>query len=721
MKKLFLTLCCSFLMVAAWADEGMWLLHLLKQQKYADMKALGLKLQDYDIYNPNGSSLKDAVVQFGRGCTGEVVSSEGLVLTNHHCGYDNIQNHSSIEHNYLEDGFWALSKSQELPNPGLTVTFIDKIDDVTAYVKESLKRDAAKDKDGVLFLSPKYLNEIAREKVGEDFLKKNVGTEVEIKQFFNGNLYLMFTKKVYSDIRLVGAPPSSIGKFGADTDNWMWPRHTGDFSIFRIYADKNGNPAPYSIDNIPLKPKRWLKVSAKGVDKGDFAMIMGFPGSTQKFYTAAEVKERHDIDNKVRINMREVRQKAMLEEMLKDPKVKIQYSSKYAGSTNSYKSAIGSNWAIEKRDFVKSKQNLQNDVIAWAKKNNKPEYVQAVNDIEKMVTDRASLRFRQRMISEGLLNGVEFAGVSLKSRDKLIEALKQNNKEDIEKYKNDLILDYKKFADKDYNYDVDKKVSTAVISEYVRLIPRENLPAALQSIYTDFNGNVANYVDNVFKKSIFGSEKNLKDFIQNTQVKQLQEDPMFNYAESVMKEYLALNKALSVYDNPFDKARRTYVKGILEKDGAMKYAPDANLSLRYTFGQVKGYQPYDGAVYNHQTTMEGIMQKEDPNNWEFVVSDKLKQLYDKKDFGRYAMKNGKMPVAFTATTHTTGGNSGSPVMNANGELIGINFDRNWEGVGGDIQYLPDYQRSIIVDIRYVLFIIEKYGNATNLIKEMDIL
>lgn len=720
MKKILLTALSALLFLSVFADEGMWLLQLLKQQKYAEMKAHGLKLNDYDIYNPNGNSIKDAIVQFGRGCTGEVVSSEGLILTNHHCGYDAIQNHSTVEHNYLEDGFWALSKAQELPNPGLTVTFIDKIDDVTEYVKTCLKRDAADDKDGVFFLSPKYLNGIAKQKVGEDFLKNNVGTEVEIKPFFNGNLYLMFTKKIYSDIRLVGAPPSSIGKFGADTDNWMWPRHTGDFSVFRIYADSKGNPAPYSKSNVPLKPKRWLKISTQGVNQGDFAMIMGFPGSTQKFYTAAEVVERRDIDNTVRINMREVRQKAMLEEMLKDPKVKIQYSSKYAGSTNGYKSAIGSNWAIDKRNFVASKKKMQDDVMAWAKKNKHPEYVQAIEDIEKMVKERAQLRFRQRMIGEGLINGVEFSTISTKNKDLLLKALQEKNATDIEKYKTELTADYHRFADKDYNAMVDQKVATAVITEYVRLTPRENLPTALDAIYTRFNGNVADYVADIFKSSIFGSEENLSQFMANVSEKALREDAMFAFAESVRAENASLVSQLSSYDNPFDKARKVYVQGILQKDGALAYAPDANLTLRYTFGKVNGYEPRDGVSYSHQTTMDGIMEKEDATNWEFVVSPKLKKLYENRDFGRYAMPNGKMPVAFSATTHTTGGNSGSPVMNANGELIGINFDRNWEGVGGDIQYLPDFQRSIIVDIRYVLFVIEKYGEATNLIQEMDI-
>ena len=340
-KKWIIAAALCFALTPMHADEGMWLLPLLSQQKLADMKALGLQLDANDIYNPENASLKDAVVIFGGGCTGEVVSPDGLVFTNHHCGYDAIQTHSSVEHDYLTDGFWATTREQELPNEGLTVTFIEKIENVTDLVKEALKEDT--DPNSMNYLSPKFLNALAKEKVGEKFLQDNPGTEVEILPFFGGNQYFMFTKKIYSDIRLVGAPPSSIGKFGSDTDNWMWPRHTGDFSIFRIYADANGNPAEYSPSNVPLRPKRWLKLSIQGFDENDFAMIMGFPGRTNHFYTSWEVAERRDIDNAVRIHIRDLRQQVMLDEMLRDDKVRIQYASKYAGSQNAYKNAIGSN------------------------------------------------------------------------------------------------------------------------------------------------------------------------------------------------------------------------------------------------------------------------------------------------------------------------------------------------------------------------------------------
>lgn len=735
-------LCATLLLTLAWvgmvsADEGMWMPHLIKQQKLQEMKALGLELDDRDIYNPEGSSLKDAVVQFGGGCTGEVISSEGLVLTNHHCGYGQIQRHSSLENNYLDDGFWAKTREEELPNPGLTVTFTCSIEEVTDWVKACLERDKEKDVDGIFFLSPSYLNRIAREKVGEAFLSANPGTEVEIKPFFNGNQYYLFTKRVYSDVRLVGAPPSSIGKFGADTDNWTWPRHTGDFALFRIYTDREGNPAEYAADNVPLKPERWLTLSTKGVSEGDFAMMLGFPGSTYKYYTSWEVAERRDIDYNVRIRMREVRQQAMLEEMLSDPAVKIQYASKYSGSTNGYKNAIGTNWAINLRDFEQVKRDQQNRLLEWAERNNQPCYAEALQQIEKMVKERADGRYRSWMLSEGISRGVEFASVPRGGWSRLNKVLEEvgskwgsrsRHKEELEDACQQLINDYARFANKDYNASVDRKVSLAMITEYIRLIDPEKQPSYFKHIDVQFNGDVEAFVNHIFDNSLFGNPKNFERFKSDPRAylsrkknrTALREDPMFRFAQSVSDEALALRTALEEFDIPFSLAKRTYLKGILAMDGSYTHFPDANLTLRLTYGQVKGYRPSDAVNYVHQTTLDGVMEKENPDNWEFVVPGRLKELYQKGDFGGYALDDGRMPVNFVATTHTTGGNSGSPVLNAKGELIGINFDRNWEGVGGDIQYLPDYQRSIIVDIRYVLFVIDRFAGADHLIKELDL-
>lgn len=717
MKKLFLSVAAAILAFPALADEGMWLLPLLKQQKFAEMQALGLRLSDEEVYSAEAPSLKDAVVRFGGGCTGEIISPDGLVLTNHHCGYSSIQRHSTLEHDYLTDGFWAMSRDKELPNPGLTVTFIDKIDDVTDYVLKELEKQT--DPNSVDFLSSKYLNNLAKAKVGEKFLQDNPGTEVEIKAFYGGNKYYMFTKKIYSDVRLVGAPPSSIGKFGADTDNWMWPRHTGDFSLFRVYADASGNPAPYSETNVPLRPKRWLKLSIKGVEENDYAMIMGFPGRTNKYYTSWEVAERRDIDNAVRINIRNIRQEAMLEEMLKDPQVRIQYASKYASSTNAYKNAIGSNWAINKRDFEQVKAEEQERLIAWSKKMCEPAYPEALLTLEQIVHDRKDLRFRSWMLDEALGRGIEFSMVPT-DIESVCEALQGKDRAEQQKQVTQLERAYLRFADKDYAPEVDKKIAKVLLKEYRRLVDPKSQPAYFALIDTKFKGDVDKFVDYLFDKSIYGSEKNFNQFKTRPSIKALKEDPMILFAQSVKEERKALGKALADFDAGYAIAHRAYVKGLLAMYGDLASFPDANSTLRLTYGQVKGYSPRDCDYYGHQTTLDGVMEKEDSTNWEFVVPTRLKELYQTADFGPYKMPNGKMPVAFCATTHTTGGNSGSPVLNGNGELIGINFDRNWEGVGGDIQYLPDYQRSIIVDVRYVLFVIDKYAGAGYLLDEMEI-
>ena len=717
MKKILLSVLAAALSLPAVADEGMWLLPLLQQQKFPEMQALGLKLQDYDIYSPDSASLKDAVVIFGGGCTGEIVSPDGLLLTNHHCGYGQIQQHSTLEHDYLTDGFWATTREQELPNPGLTVTFIDKIEDVTDYVKKELEKDT--DPQSMNFLSPKYLNGLAKAKVGEKFLQDNPGTEVEIKAFYGGNVYYMFTKKIYSDIRLVGAPPSSVGKFGADTDNWMWPRHTGDFSVFRVYADANGNPAEYSESNVPLRPKRWFKISVKGVEEDDYAMMMGFPGRTNKYYTSWEVAERRDIDNTVRINIRNLRQEVMLDEMLKAPSVRIQYASKYAGSTNAYKNAIGSNWAIKKRNFEQVKKEEQDRLIAWAQKNNESSYPEALSTLEQIVSDRKDLRFRSWMLDEAIQRGIEFTKVPTEVQS-VSDALSGKDRNEQQKQIRLLDMAYHRFADKDYAPEVDKKIAKVMLKEYRRLVPAKSQPAYFSLIDKKFKGDVDRFVDYLFEKSIYGSEENFDKFKTRPSVKALEQDPMILFAKSVQEEKANLNAALADFDTGYALAHKEYVKGLLAMYQDKANFPDANFSLRLTYGQVKGYRPKDAVYYNCQTTLDGVMEKEDSTNWEFVVPSRLKALYEAKDFGRYQMPDGRMPVAFSATTHTTGGNSGSPVLNANGELIGINFDRNWEGVGGDIQYLPDYQRSIIVDIRYVLFLIDTYAGAGYLLEEMDL-
>ena len=711
-KSLFALLVALGVSALARADEGMWLLEQLSK-KYPELVKRGLAMQEYDLYNPNGTSLKDAVVHFDGGCTGEVISSQGLVLTNHHCGYDAIQKLSSVEHNYLEDGYWAKSFAEELPAEGVVVSFVDKIEDVTAYVQAELKK--IRKGTGMEYLSRHYLDGLARKRVGEAYLKAHPGTTVEIRPFYNGNKYLMFTNKVYSDIRFVGAPPSAVGKFGADTDNWKYPRHAGDISIFRIYADANGNPAPYSKSNVPLKPKRWFNISTDGVQKEDLAMIMGFPGRTNHFFLPSEVEEWKTIDNDIRIRMRQIRQEVMLKDMLADPKVNIMYAAKYARSQNAYKRAIGANFGIEKNNFKATKQQEMESLLEWSKANapkSYRSYADAIATIDKAIAGRRDMRRQFWYLDEGLWQAIEAtrapgADDPLTATDRAFLA----------------------YNNKDYLPALDAKIAKAELAEYTRQIDRKDWPEAIADGIGQF-GSVESYVDVMFAQSTFTTPEGFEAFKKLSPKEQqvvLTTDLMSRFAASVRTKREQLTKALRAFDNPIDLARRTYVGGILAQRGEDNLWPDANSTLRFTFGNVRGYSPVDGVEYQVPTTLRGVMEKEDPTSWEFAVPARLKEIYAKQLYGagqRWAFKNAsggyEMPVNFAATTHTTGGNSGSPVFNKYGDLIGINFDRNWEGVGGDIQYLPSYQRSIICDIRYVLLLIDQLGECPRLIDELSL-
>ena len=711
-KSLFALLVALGVSTLARADEGMWLLEQLSK-KYPELVKRGLAMQEYDLYNPNGTSLKDAVVHFDGGCTGEVISSQGLVLTNHHCGYDAIQKLSSVEHNYLEDGYWAKSFAEELPAEGVVVSFVDKIEDVTAYVQAELKK--IRKGTGMEYLSRHYLDGLARKRVGEAYLKAHPGTSVEIRPFYNGNKYLMFTNKVYSDIRFVGAPPSAVGKFGADTDNWKYPRHAGDISIFRIYADANGNPAPYSKSNVPLKPKRWFNISTDGVQKEDLAMIMGFPGRTNHFFLPSEVEEWKTIDNDIRIRMRQIRQEVMLKDMLADPKVNIMYAAKYARSQNAYKRAIGANFGIEKNNFKATKQQEMESLLEWSKANapkSYRSYAEAIATIDKAIAGRRDMRRQFWYLDEGLWQAIEAtrapgADDPLTATDRAFVA----------------------YNNKDYLPALDAKIAKAELAEYTRQIDRKDWPEAIADGIDQF-GSVESYVDVMFAQSTFTTPEGFEAFKKLSPKEQqvvLTTDLMSRFAASVRTKREQLTRALRAFDNPIDLARRTYVGGILVQRGEENLWPDANSTLRFTFGNVRGYSPVDGVEYQVPTTLRGVMEKEDPTSWEFAVPARLKEIYAKQLYGagqRWAFKNAsggyEMPVNFAATTHTTGGNSGSPVFNKYGDLIGINFDRNWEGVGGDIQYLPSYQRSIICDIRYVLLLIDQLGECPRLINELSL-
>ena len=719
MKKAILFTLLSTFTLGAQADEGMWMLTDLKEQNAAVMYDLGLDLSIDKVYSPDNVSLKDAVVHFGRGCTGEVISSEGLVLTNHHCGYGYIQQHSSVQHDYLTDGFWAMTREQELPCEGLTITFIDRILDVTDFVKDRLKKD--KDPEGLNYLSPSYLEGVAKRFAKVNKIKTDEFNTLELKPFYGANKYYLFVKKVYKDIRMVGAPPSSIGKFGADTDNWMWPRHCGDFSMFRIYAAKDGKPANYDATNTPLKVKKHVAINLKGVKEGDFTFVMGFPGHNWRYMISDEVEERMQTTNYMRHHVRDVRLQVLGEEMAKDAKTRIQYAAKYASSANYWKNAIGMNEGLVNLNVLDKKKEQQERLLAYGDKMGKPAYREAFNTIRDIVAKRHDAVYHKEAIHEAMRLGTEFAKIP--STDKLKEALEKGNKKVIAEEVEALREEGKKFFNKDYSTVVDRKVSKQLIALYAKLIPAAQRISIFKVINDRFGGNVEAFVDACFDTSIFRSVEALEAFLKEPKAETIANDLMVQYATSVEEGYQATSDAMKAETNAYNLAHKTWVAGMLElkkSEGTPVY-PDANSTLRLTYGKVGSYEPADGKEYLYYTTLKGVMEKEDPNNPEFVVPAKLKQLYEAKDFGPYAMEDGRMPICFATGTDNTGGNSGSPVFNSKGELIGTGFDRNYEGLTGDIAYHPALQRAACVDIRYTLFIIDKYAGASHLIKEMTII
>ena len=719
MKNIILTTLFAACSLTTYADEGMWMLTDLKSQNAAVMQDLGLDIAIDKIYCPDNVSLKDAVVHFGGGCTGEVISSEGLVLTNHHCGYSYIQQHSSVEHDYLTDGFWAMKRTEELPCEGLSVTFIDRILDVTSYVQERLKKD--KDPDGLNYLSPSYLATVAKRFAKKEKIKTDEFTTLELKPFYGANRYYLFVKTTYKDIRMVGAPPSSIGKFGADTDNWMWPRHCGDFSLFRIYASADGKPATYSPQNVPLKVKRHITINLKGVKEGDFTFVMGFPGRNWRYMISDEVEERMQTTNFMRDTVRGVRLRLLGEEMAKDARTRIQYAAKYASSANYWKNAIGMNEGLVHLKVLDRKRAEQERLLAYGEETGNNAYRQAYETIRDIVAKRHDAMYNQQAIYEALMLGTEFSKIP--DTGKLLQALEKGDKKQTEQELEKLEKAGGKFFNKDYNTDVDRKVSKQLIALYARLVPEAQRIGIFKVIDEEFQGNTDRFVDACFDRSVFRSPEALDEFIRKPSADVLRNDLMVRYARSVKEGYNEAGKSMKKETDAYNLAHKTWVSGMLElkkKEGKPVY-PDANSTLRLTYGKIGSYEPADGVEYLYYTTLKGVMEKEDPDNPEFIVPDKLKELYEKQDFGEYAMPDGRMPVCFATGTDNTGGNSGSPVFNARGELIGTAFDRNYEGLTGDIAYNPALQRAACVDIRYILFIIDKYAGARHLIEEMDII
>ncbi|MFD1186721.1 S46 family peptidase [Pontibacter rugosus] len=696
-------------------DEGMWLPLLLKQLNEAEMQKKGMKLSAEDIYSVNQSSLKDAIVSFGGFCTGEMISPEGLLLTNHHCGYGQVQQHSTVENDYLTDGFWAMNREQELPNPGLTATFIVRMEDVTKQIMagtEGAKTEAARE----------AVIQRNMAKVGKE---ATAGTHYDavIKPYFYGNEYYMYITETFKDVRLVGAPPSSIGKFGGDTDNWMWPRHTGDFSIFRVYAGPNNEPAEYSPQNKPYKPKHHLPISLSGVQENDFTLVFGFPGRTNEYLTSQAVKEIYEVSNPAKINIRETKLNILDKDMKASDAVRIKYAAKYASIANYWKKWIGENRGIRKANAIEEKQQLEKQFATWvaADPARKGKYGNLMADFEKNYNALDGITISRDYINEAAY-GVEIIKLAnnfTKLQEMVVQKAPQKDidamVERLEKYSADFF--------KDYNAPSDKKVFAALLSLYYNNVDQKLHPQAFMMVREKYKGDFSKYADDVFSKSAFASEAGVKKLLADAKAGKdvIKTDPAFVLASSVADYYRVnvLPTYTSVNDN-LNLLYRTYMTGLREMQQDKSFYPDANSTLRIAYGVVEPYEPVDGVKYKYYTTLEGIMEKAASGAAEdYAIPAKLRELYEKKDYGRYGV-NGEMPVAFIASNHTTGGNSGSPVINANGQLIGTNFDRNWEGTMSDIVYNPDQVRNISVDARYMLFIVDKFAGAGHLVNEMTL-
>ena len=702
--------------ITARADEGMWLPSLVSQ-RITDMQEKGFRLDAEDIYSINQASLKDAVVLFGRGCTGEVISPEGLLLTNHHCGYGEIQQHSSVEHDYLKDGFWAMSRKEELPNKGLTVSFLERMEDVTDMVLEGYEAG----------MSESQRVEIVKKNskaIIDEAVKEGKGLRATVEALYYGNQYFLFLYREYADVRLVGAPPSSIGKFGGDTDNWMWPRHTGDFSMFRIYADKDNNPAPYSEDNVPYRPKKYFKISTKGVQEGDFTFIYGFPGRTQEYIHSEGVRYIEEIGDPHKINLRTLRLDIQKKHMSESQKVRIQYSSKNASVANAWKKWQGEVKGIKKMKTVQKKQEFEKAFGLWAKGG---EFDGVTDRIAAIYSELQPYSFAADYYSE-TARTIEMANFAAS----IFSAYKED------KQTKELTFDAAKAATaaeafyKDWYMPIDKECFVAVMTEFDRNIPAEFKPEYFKAQMKKY-GSTEKWADAMFGKSLFADRSNLEKFFRSDASqkalakdrKALMKDPAVEFAVKFAEWYNTdVQPHAARLNQDLQLAYRDYMRGQMVYCRTQRvpkaFYPDANLTLRVAYGHIKGYSPADAVYYKPSSPMKGIMQKDHPDIFDYNIPQRFRDVYAAKDFGRWTDESGEVPVCFIATNHTTGGNSGSPVINADGNLIGLNFDRVWEGTMSDIVFDPEICRNISLDVRYVLFTIEKIGGAGYLIDEMTL-
>lgn len=716
-KSLLLAIVLTFPVLVS-ADEGMWLPMLLKQLNEKEMKSMGMKISAEDIYDVNNSSLKDAIVLFGRGCTGELISDEGLLITNHHCGYGRIHAHSTMEDDYLADGFWAMNKKEELSNPGLTATFLVKMEDVTKKALEGTTNEMKENKRQETILE--NIKKIKKEAT------EGTHYTAVVKPFYYGNKYYLFLNETFKDVRLVGAPPSSIGKFGGDTDNWMWPRHTGDFSLFRIYADKNNKPAEYSEDNVPYKPKKHLNISLKGVEEGDFTFVFGYPGSTQEYLPSYAIDMIQNKRNPSNIEIREKVLDIYAAGMNANERVKLMYSAKHARVANYWKKWIGENRGLMKLNAIEKKKSLEKEFSKWvnSKESRKEKYSGILDMYQELYQALAPIDLSLETYYEALrrIELIDFAG----DFSKLVMTAAASNENDLPH--EDIIKKYIKKTKghfKNYHKATDKLLAKALLEMYFNKAHEDYYPDTYKIIKEEYHKDYTAYCDYLYENTIFDEEEELIEFLENFSIESMeiiQSDPVYQLSTSLSEVYRhGIVPGYMEIKYKLDSLHRIYMQGLMEMQKDKTFYPDANMTMRVTYGKVDGYEPRNAVVYNHYTTLEGIIEKgyfKDVKDYR--VPEKLEELYQEKDYGPYG-QDGSMPVCFTAKNHTSGGNSGSPVMNAKGELIGVNFDRNWEGTMSDLMYSPELCRNISLDIRYALFIIDKYAGAKHLINEMTII
>ena len=714
MKRMILTIAAVLtLAVSARADEGMWLLPLLQKMNAGAMAELGCRLTPEQIYSINNTSLKDAIVHFGGGCTGEMISDKGLVITNHHCGYSNIQALSTPEHNYLEDGYWAMNNSEELPARGLSVTFLQSMTDVTDVINkvyEAAIKDNRKagDKEEIAEAAMEAAAEALAEKAEAD----NPHCTARVTSFYNDNVFYLIVYKTYTDVRFVGAPPASSGKFGGETDNWMWPRHTCDFSMFRVYAGRDNEPADYSPDNVPYRPRKTLGVSLKGYEDGDFAMIMGYPGRTQRFQTAAQLKQMI-ANQRVAIDARTVRQDVMWDARMADPTVNLQYASKYASSSNGWKKWQGEELAFEKLDIIGRQEQKEADFMKWvnAKKKRREAYGSAIQTIADAVASASEANKAYNLLTESIYR-IEAVGFAANFGSAFRRAQAQG-KDEAGAIEDAIAAVSRSF--KDYNEDLDRKEGVALFKHYLANVKPED-KIAIDGLD---DAQVEPFVKYVFDNTAFTSEEKLRGKIKSYD--DFLKDPATGIYNAIAGAAMKLTPAINASAGPIAEASKAYTKGMMEwKEGEPSY-PDANSTMRLTYGTVKSYSPKDGVLYKHYTTLKGVIEKENNDDYEFRVPARLHEIYVTKDYGQYANKDGELPACFLINCDITGGNSGSPVMDADGNLIGLAFDGNWESMSSDVMFEPDLQRCICVDIRYVLLLMDKFGGAGYLLNEMNII